>query len=198
VIRRSRAALAAAAAALVAAIVLAPQAASAHDYIVAADPAEGQSVATLTQIALTFSGAPIGAQGANLVEVVGPDGRYYETACPDLAGTDVTTPVRPGAAGTYQVVWRIVSSDGHPVSGQYSFSYAPPAGTPAGAGAASPACAPAGAATPAPADPDGANAVGGVWIGVGIGAVVTVAVAIGAWLLIRRTGGSDEDDGSEE
>ncbi|MEN2740250.1 copper resistance CopC family protein [Microbacterium sp. X-17] len=196
-IRRSGAALGVVAAAVAALVLLAPQAALAHDYIVQTDPADGQSVTSLTEIALTFNGAPIAQPGANLVEVVGPDGRYYETACPTLAGTDVTTPVTPGAAGTYQVIWRIVSSDGHPVSGQYSFQYAPPAGSAAAAGAATPVCAPAGAATPAPTEADTSGAVGGVWLGVGIGAAVTIAVAVGAWFLIRRPSSSEDDSADE-
>lgn len=178
------------------ALPLAAQPASAHDSLLSAAPGDGETVTSLQEIVLTYSGDPIGQQGANLVELRGPDGRYYETACPALAGPDVTTPVTPGPAGTYTVIWRIVSSDGHPVSGEYTFDYAPPAGataTPGAAspGASSPACAPAGAATPAPAAPSDGGGAAGLWLGIGIGGAAVVVVAVVAWLLVRRSPGDD-------
>jgi copper resistance protein C len=196
---RHRIATGAALAAAAVAVLAAP--ASAHDWIVEAQPGDGATVTALSEVALTFSGVPIGQEGANLVEVRGPDGRYYETACPTLDGTDVTTPVALGDAGAYEVVWRIVSSDGHPVSGEYAFTYAPTDAEPAD-GAASPACAPEGAATDAPA-PDaagtpaasGSTAIG-LWVGIGIGAAVLVLVAVGAWLLLRRP--ARRPDGPED
>ena len=37
-------------------------------------------------------------------------------------------------------MWQVVSSDGHPVSGSYTFTYAPAAGAAEADGSAEPAC----------------------------------------------------------
>lgn len=162
-------------------------AAYAHDALVASDPASGATVTELAEVALTFSADPIDEDGADVVRVVGPDGLYYETACPALAGPVVTTPVALGPAGDYTVEWKIVSSDGHPVSDEYTFVYAPAAGATSATGSADPACGRADRTADAVVPPrTQGGGDGALWIGVGIGSVVVVAVGIGAWLLIRR------------
>ncbi|MBS1697911.1 MAG: copper resistance protein CopC [Actinobacteria bacterium] len=159
-------------------------AASAHDALDSTDPASGSTVKTLSAVTLTFSADPLGTDGTAVIQVIGPDKKYYETACPDLSGPVASSPVALGAAGTYEVLWRVVSSDGHPISGSSTFSYAPDgSATPAAAGSATPACGPAAAestGTPAAASDDT-----GLWIGLGIGAVVLVGVGVGAWALAR-------------
>jgi methionine-rich copper-binding protein CopC len=168
-------------------------AASAHDWIIAADPADGATVGSLSQITLTFSGDLIGGAGADIIEVVGPDKRFYETACTDLAGPQLSVPVVLGPAGQYEVAWRAVSSDGHPVSGTYTFTYAPDGSStasPATAGSAKPAC---GEAAPAPTTAPSAAAPAdfGVWLGLGIGIAAVAVAAVGAWLIARRPRSSD-------
>ncbi|MBS1908174.1 MAG: copper resistance protein CopC [Actinobacteria bacterium] len=159
-------------------------AASAHDTLENTDPAQGSTVKSLSSVALTFSADPLGTDGATVIQVIGPDKKYYETACPDLNGPVVSSPVALGAAGTYEVLWRVVSSDGHPISGSYTFAYAPDGtATAATAGSANPKCGPKAAATEAPAT--AASADSGLWIGLGIGAVVLVGVGVGAWALAR-------------
>ncbi|MGN7861768.1 copper resistance CopC family protein [Microbacterium sp. 22303] len=170
-------------------------AASAHDTLENTDPAQGSTVKSLSSLSLTFSADPLGTDGATIIQVIGPDKKYYETACPDLNGPVVSSPVALGAAGTYEVLWRVVSSDGHPISGSYTFAYAPDGtapsatgpsatGTPAAAGSAKPVCGPAASATTeAPAAAAATDA--GLWIGLGIGAAVLVGVGVGAWALAR-------------
>ncbi|WP_295013021.1 copper resistance CopC family protein [uncultured Microbacterium sp.] len=162
-------------------------AASAHDTLEQTDPASGATVKTLSAVTLTFNADPLGTDGATVVQVVGPDRKYYETACPDLNGTDVVSPAALGPSGTYEVLWRVVSSDGHPISGSYTFSYAPDgSASPAAHGSATPKCGPKAASSTAPdaaAPAEGADP--GVWIGLGIGAVVLVGVGVGAWALAR-------------
>lgn len=170
-----------------AAVPAASLAAYAHDALVTSDPAAGTTVTSRDHVALTFSADPIDEDGADVVQIVGPDGRYYETDCPSLAGPVVTTPVALGPAGEYRVEWKIVSSDGHPVSDDFTFVYAPPADATAASGEASPVCgreAPTTAAAAPPAAAGGDD--GGLWLGAGIAAVVVVGVGAGAWLLIRR------------
>ncbi len=192
-IRHRLAALAAAAGVGLVLATAGASAASAHDTLEQSDPAANATVKTLDAVTLTFSADPLGADGATVIQVIGPDRKYYETACPDLNGPAVSSPVALGVAGTYEVLWRVVSSDGHPISGSYTFAYAPDGSATAATGSATaatgsatPKCGPASAPT-APADAPAATAGddSGLWVGLGIGAVVLIGVGIGAAVLAR-------------
>jgi MYXO-CTERM domain-containing protein len=121
--------------------VAAPLAASAHDGLTSSTPAAGATVATADAVALAFSDVvlSLGQDQPSTAVQVSRGGRYYETACPAIAGRNVSTPVALGPAGQYRVVWQVVSADGHPSSGSYTFTYAPAAGTAAASGSAKPA-----------------------------------------------------------
>ncbi|SIR92503.1 copper resistance CopC family protein [Microbacterium sp. RURRCA19A] len=185
-----------AAAAVGAAFGAAP-AASAHDSLVSATPAADTTVSTAADVTLTFSANLLGADGGNEVIVVGPDARHYETDCTALAGPTLTTPVELGNAGEYQVTWRAVSSDGHPVSGTYTFSYAPAAGEPVGTGSDASPCANV-ASQQEEAAPDAsapAAAPSGLVIGLSVGGVAVIVVGVVVVLLVRprRKGESDSE-----
>lgn len=125
----------------VAALALVPaQAASAHDNLLEASPAAGETVTELDTVALTFSAELIDFGQASYAQVQGPDGLYYETSCSTIDMNVLTTPVALGEAGTYSVVWNAVSSDGHPISASYEFTYAPAEGAEPGLGWDQPAC----------------------------------------------------------
>lgn len=164
-------------------------AASAHDSLVSSTPAEGESVSTLSEVSLEFSANLLGLDGGNIVIVLGPDGRHYESECTSLAGPTLTTAVALGAPGDYQVEWRAVSSDGHPVSGVIPFTYT---GESTSAGAETSPCASAAGATAAPtARSSDAGGVSGLTIGlvVGGGAVVLIGVLV---VIILRTRSREE------
>jgi methionine-rich copper-binding protein CopC len=155
-----RAAVVALAAALAGPGLLAQAApASAHNVLVSTDPPADQTLAEpLDQVTLTFDDVVLdlgGGQGegagGTALDVVGPDGAHHATACPSVVDSTVSALVALGGAGTYTVTYRVVSADGHPVSGRYTFDYAPPAGTPATAGTAAAACGASGG--PAADDP---------------------------------------------
>ncbi|MBC3194306.1 copper resistance protein CopC [Pseudonocardia sp. C8] len=95
--------------------------AQAHEDLVASDPPDGSSVtAAPTEIRLTFSGAV--RPGTSTVAVTGPGGRRWEAGAASTAGDTVTVPLRRLAeAGTYTVGYRVVSGDGHPVTGSTTF-----------------------------------------------------------------------------
>jgi methionine-rich copper-binding protein CopC len=120
--------LAIAAALLTAFLILAPApTASAHDDLVSSDPAFDSEVQTLPeQLTLTFSAALINAPDATAVVVTDAEGRSVTTGAPQLNGAVLTQPLSTDAAiaGEYQVVWQIVSSDGHPTDGEFSFRVA--------------------------------------------------------------------------
>lgn len=102
--------------------------ASAHDFLVSSNPADGATVSTpLSKVTLSFNDIVLSKPSAPQVEVVGPDRKHYETGCATAIDRDVSVPVALGPTGTYVVTWRIVSADGHPVSTSISFHYTGPA-----------------------------------------------------------------------
>ena len=119
-------------AALVAAIaaLAAPAAASAHATLTRTSPSAS---ATLTQppaqVSLTYS-EPIEARFA-IVSVTDAAGKQVTAGPPHGAPGDPTTLVarlRPISSGWYLVYWRVVSADGHPVRGAFTFAVGPNAG----------------------------------------------------------------------
>lgn len=156
---------------LVPAVAGAP-AASAHDRLTAATPADGASVATApAEVALRFSGV-VQELGARVV-VTGPDGTAVGDGEPRVVDTTLTQPLAADLpAGTYTVGWRVTSGDGHPISGTTSFTVA--------TGQAPAPVQEASATGPA------ASSSSGVWIGVGAGAVLLAALAVAARQLRGR------------
>ncbi len=179
-----------------AALLLAAAPASAHTRLLSSDPADGSSRDDApTRVSLLFN-EDIEA-GFATVTVVGPDGSQYQTGSVSASGGEVAVGVSPlGPAGVYQVGYRVVSDDGHPVQGAVSFTLTTP-----GPGAAPPAVPPAAAAAPAhPAAPGPAPAAtssparesggGSTWPWL-VGALVAVgAVGAGVAVALRRRSGS--------
>ncbi|GAA2017352.1 copper resistance protein CopC [Terrabacter terrae] len=115
------------------ALVVAAGPAAAHDVLVSTSPANGSTVAqTPSRVVITFTdpALSIGTQ----VVVTGPAGPV-SVPKPRLVDTTVVQDL-PGSApaGHYTVSWRVTSADGHPVSGEFSFtSHAPSAASITGA-----------------------------------------------------------------
>ncbi|MGY1773249.1 copper resistance CopC family protein [Blastococcus sp. SYSU D00813] len=170
--RRATALLLGTLGALVVLAVAGAPAASAHDQLSAATPADGASVATApAEVALRFSGV-VQELGAR-VAVTGPGGTAVGDGEPRVVDTTLTQPLAPGLpAGTYTVEWRVTSADGHPIAGTTSFTV-----TSGGA--------PAPVQEASSTEPAGSSS-SGVWIGVGAGAVLLVALAVAARQLRRR------------
>jgi len=209
--RRAAAVAVAAALAAPGLLTLAAAPASAHNVLVGTNPPADRTLAEpLDQVTLTFDDVVLdlgGEGGGTALDVTGPDGTHHATACPSVVDTTVSAPVALGEAGTYTVAYRVVSADGHPISGRYQFDYAPPEGTPATAGTAAAACgasdgaaSDAGTAAPEARDGTGADAgtaatvTGTTWgvspgaaIGIAAGtAVVGAAAVLVALRLARR------------
>ncbi|MCW2837006.1 MAG: hypothetical protein JWQ15_1120 [Marmoricola sp.] len=95
--------------------------ASAHAELVRSTPANGARLeAPPPEVRLRFT------ESVNLIEggmrLVGPGGATVTTAAPVSAGRTVTWPMPADLPpGSYVVTWRVISSDGHPVSGAFSF-----------------------------------------------------------------------------
>ena len=139
------------------ALLLGAAPAFAHTRLESSDPADKSSVDTAPEsVSLTFN-EDISAEFAS-ISVVGPDGTNYATGPVSAAGGQVSTAVSPlGPAGAYEIGYRVVSDDGHPVQGKLAFTLTTP-GTAASAPTAAPAVAAAAAPT-AQAGPPATTAV---------------------------------------
>ena len=159
------------AAAIVALLVLAPAtAASAHDELVSSSPAAGEQLSTAPEsITLAFS-AEVLTMGAAIM-VVDADGTDWVASEPVVDYGEVTATLESGMPDAgYEVRWRVVSSDGHPISGVIPFTVGDAAplvaesAAPAQSQAAEPGAAEPGAAEPGNPEEEeqGTTAEGGV------------------------------------
>jgi len=151
--------------------------ASAHTDLVRADPRAGTTVGPLTRVQLEFA-SPVLPELAE-VQVLDAAGEDHASGEPSTFGTRVVTPVRSvDRSGRYEVRYRVVAVDGHPVVGSYHFSVSAASASvversSAGSGLAADAQAPGGAPP---------------WL-VPLLAVLAVVVIAGARVLqLRRAG----------
>lgn len=174
-------------------------AASAHTGLAASEPGGGQVLTVAPQrITLTFTDEvrPESVQ----IAVQGPGGESVTSGPPEVTGARVDQPVTVTGSGSgpYVVAYRIVSADGHPVTGDLTFDYLATDGadTAPSAGVGTPDVATEGnsdALVPddAPEQADATAAAGvsdGLWWMLG-GAVAVVAVL--GLLALRRRGTGD-------
>ena len=105
-----------------AALVVAAGPAFAHASLVRANPARDATVAPMQRVQLEFS-AHIETRFST-VQVVSASGQ--KVAGDSAVGSDnrtlTATLNRPLAPGAYSVEWRIVSTDGHRMQGDYAFT----------------------------------------------------------------------------
>lgn len=198
---------------IVAALGLSAAPASAHNYVVSTSP-EADSVVTVQPetFSVTTNDNLLDLDGAgsgSAIQVRGPEGAtkplYYGDGCATVFGPTVETEAQLGAAGVYTVIWQVVSTDGHPVSDEYTFTWQPDAAQELAEGSTTPpdcggttgqdsagddsAGQPGdGQATDAAGDdasaPTGAALADMVWIGIALGAVVLAV--LGTLLIVMR------------
>lgn len=167
--------------------------ASAHNVVVGTTPASGSTVTEAPgSVDVTFDDVvlDLSTEGSStVVTVTDADGTDYATGCPTTQDRTVSVPVALGEGGEYTVDWRIVSADGHPTSGAFSFTYDPPAGAEAATPATdAPPCAPAGGADEASGDTaDGASAAADTGGGDASELVVVLGIAGGVVVLAGAT-----------
>ena len=145
--------------------------ANAHTVLLSSDPAAESTMDSGPQrVSATFNEELQSTFAA--MTVVGPDGNLWSAGDPEVRGAAVSIGMRPtGPAGRYTVNYRVTSSDGHVVSGCWSF-------TVTAAGAGEPAPAPS---SPAPHESERIP----LWP-FALGAVVLV-VGAAAWALRRQS-----------
>lgn len=199
---RTRASLLAAALlAAFAAVLFLAAPAHAHDELVSSNPADGAVLdAAPSEIELVFSSELMDL--GNQVIVEDSAGKNVAESEPVLTRETLVQSVPALDAGEYKVNWRAVSSDGHPITGTFSFTVNAPAGespSPAATeSAAAPAPsepAPSASADPAEAEPaaqESSVASHLPWALAGVGA--GAAAALAAWAIVvqvkKRRGAS--------
>lgn len=175
----------------------------AHDELIGSSPAAGSEVAQLPdEITLTFSGVLLDEAGTTQVVVTDASGTDLTDGDPTLDGTKLTQPLAAGiASGIVTVTWRVVSSDGHPVSDQFTFTVAggadttPTESSPAEASPAATATpaptgtAPAPTGTAPPADDEGGSPA--VWIGAGVAILAALVAVFAATAAAKRRRSED-------
>ena len=103
-------------------VVVAATQALAHAGLASATPAPNSTVAPTRTVSLTFTGRIVPTFSA--FDVVDAAGRKAEVRiAPAEDGKTMTgTLSRPLAPGVHRVDWRIASSDGHRMTGSYTFT----------------------------------------------------------------------------
>ncbi|WP_431836042.1 copper resistance CopC family protein [Cellulomonas sp. Y8] len=182
--------------------------ASAHSGMTGSDPADGATVDVAPEaVTLTFNEPPQ-ALGTE-VAVVGADGTTVSEGATTVADTTVTQPLgttRP--AGAYVIQWRVTSADGHPLSGELTFTAAAGAGAEESAGGSThPEPEPVEETTApsveetvdpvAPSEPQ-EEQVTWRWGPTSIGVLIAIAAAVGALAVValrlrRRNLGASDD-----
>jgi copper transport protein len=119
-------------AAAVAATLAAPAAAWAHAALLKTVPVASRTVnKPPPEVRLTYS-EPIEPRFA-IVSVTDAAGQQVSSGSPHTAPGDpqtLVTPLRTVAEGWYLVFWRVISADGHPVRGAFTFAVGPNPGPP--------------------------------------------------------------------
>jgi copper resistance protein C len=170
----------------------------AHEQLESSEPAEGETLQEVpTRIVLTFSGNVVDPEPQ--VVLRNEDGGAVGEALPVVDGPTVTLPLDPSVAnGLYTVEWSLVSSDGDPVSGEFTFAVEAPR-TAAPSTAVSTGAAPSTEAAPTtgPGDPQDEavdetaaaedSSAAGWWLAIGA-AALAVAAAVAAVVVRRRRG----------
>lgn len=185
-LRRLGAAAAALAAALLSVVVTAAPA-SAHATLLRISPADGSVLHTVpSTVTLTFDEA-VSPTFSNLL-VFDPTGSNVATGPAVVHGTTVSVGLPTSVpSGIYRIAYRVVSDDGHPVSGSATFTLALPAAATASPLPATPATTPG--RSPEAASPTSPGASTS-WLADNLGAVaaglVLVVIGVGALLWDRR------------
>jgi copper resistance protein C len=160
--------------------------AHAHSGLESSTPADGSVISEApAAITLTFNETLL--EDADSISLNSADGTSIVSSKVQPSGNTVELPWPADLlAGDYQVAYRVVSADGHPVTGAISFSYtgspvassSPVAEPSASQGSAVPISEPSSSAVPISETTEPESTGGNPWLGLGIG------VAIGLLLVV--------------
>jgi methionine-rich copper-binding protein CopC len=103
--------------------------ASAHGEIVAVSPDQNSNIAVMpSEVWIEFDGnlQTLNGKAINTIEVMDSSGEKISSGDPVITGGKISTVLdNPKAAGLVTVNYRIVSEDGHPVEGSFTFTVSP-------------------------------------------------------------------------
>ncbi|GAA3536565.1 hypothetical protein GCM10022419_015460 [Nonomuraea rosea] len=164
-----------------AAVGFAPPPAQAHNVLIGSDPKDGATLtASPERVTLVFD--QVVRQGYAQVGVTSADGSGWADGAAVVAAERVSVKVKPlPGGGPYTVGYRILSSDGHPVTGKIAFTLA--AGATGQAAQPSAAESAGSSADAAEAAANGGAGMAVVWI---VGALLVLAA--GTAVALRRSG----------
>lgn len=97
--------------------------AQAHDELVSSNPSQNAQLSQAPQsLELTYSGEIMDLDGVNQVRVSNAAGESMTEGSPQVEGKQVIQDLKSDQQeGTYTVSWRVVSSDGHPIQGTFTY-----------------------------------------------------------------------------
>lgn len=187
------------AALLVGALLAFPAVASAHTGLESSTPADGAVLeAAPTEIVLEFAEELL--DDAETISINTAEGTNVSSVKVQPEGNQVSAPWPADLpAGEYQVAYRVVSADGHPVSGAINFTITAAASSSAAASAVASAAPAVSAAPAASAEPSGSavpisetaepeSTSGSPWLGLGIGVVIGLVLVVLFAAMRRKRG----------
>ncbi|WPF82271.1 copper resistance protein CopC [Sanguibacter sp. 4.1] len=108
------------------ALLLGASTASAHDTVIGTAPGDGETLTTApTQVTVETSAVPQSI-GSRMV-ITASDGTVLFDGEPTISDRVASVELPAVANDSYQVAWRLVSSDGHPIDGTFGFVVDDPA-----------------------------------------------------------------------
>jgi copper resistance protein C len=95
----------------------------AHAQLLVASPGISQTLASSPgKVTLTFDDSLIDLAGGNQILVTNSDGQQVQTGPSLLSGAQLSVLLKPSLSdGKYQVIYKVISNDGHPVASSYFF-----------------------------------------------------------------------------
>lgn len=161
--------------------------ASAHAHLVKIDPANKATIRTiLTKVTLTFDE---NMREPAAIVVTDQTGARMDRGAPQVVDKTASAAIQLANPGRYTIAFRVVSADGHPVTGQTTFTYQPvgsPTPSAPVAQSASPAAGGAASASDPHANHDEQGGIGTGWV---IGGLAGLALLGGVALLTTRRRG---------
>ncbi len=97
----------------------------AHDELTSSNPGADQTLSQAPEkVSMTFSGKLMDLEDANQVRVTDSQGNELSQEKATVEGKQISQAMtgHGGEDETYTVTWRVVSEDGHPIQGSFSFS----------------------------------------------------------------------------
>jgi copper resistance protein C len=102
--------------------------AEAHNYLVESTPTAGEVLTALpARFSIITNDVLLNvAHGSGFaLQVRDQAGLYYGDGCVTVDGPGMSTAAALGAPGKYTVVWQLISTDGHTVSDDFTFTWKP-------------------------------------------------------------------------